>query len=156
MKILLVEDEQKLASALKKGLELHGYTADIVADGKKALTRISLHRTDYDLVILDLMLPGMDGIELLSRLRRESEVYVIMLTARTEETDKIIGLSVGADDAECVGRHVHRGEQDTRRAQGETQEVAWWMREGLRSQMSRWLVLRSETHGEDENCRGLR
>jgi two-component system alkaline phosphatase synthesis response regulator PhoP len=51
-----------------------------------------------DLIILDLMLPGMDGIELLSRLRRESEVYVIMLTARTEETDKIVGLSVGADD----------------------------------------------------------
>jgi two-component system alkaline phosphatase synthesis response regulator PhoP len=50
------------------------------------------------LIVLDLMLPGMDGIELLSRLRRESDVYVIMLTARTEETDKIIGLSVGADD----------------------------------------------------------
>ena len=51
-----------------------------------------------DLIILDLMLPGIDGIELLSRLRRESDVYVIMLTARTEETDKIVGLSVGADD----------------------------------------------------------
>jgi two-component system alkaline phosphatase synthesis response regulator PhoP len=50
------------------------------------------------LIILDLMLPGIDGIELLSRLRRESDVYVIMLTARTEETDKVIGLSVGADD----------------------------------------------------------
>jgi len=51
-----------------------------------------------DLIILDVMLPGMDGIELLSRLRRESDVYVILLTARTEETDKIVGLSVGADD----------------------------------------------------------
>jgi two-component system alkaline phosphatase synthesis response regulator PhoP len=51
-----------------------------------------------DLVILDIMLPGMDGIELLSRLRRDSQVYVILLTAKTEETDKIIGLSVGADD----------------------------------------------------------
>ena len=51
-----------------------------------------------DLIILDIMLPGMDGIELLSRLRRESEVYVILLTAKTEETDKVIGLSVGADD----------------------------------------------------------
>ena len=51
-----------------------------------------------DLVVLDLMLPGMDGIEILTRLRRESDVYVILLTARTEETDKIVGLSVGADD----------------------------------------------------------
>jgi two-component system, OmpR family, alkaline phosphatase synthesis response regulator PhoP len=51
-----------------------------------------------DLIILDIMLPGMDGIELLSRLRRESAVYVILLTAKTEETDKIVGLSVGADD----------------------------------------------------------
>src|SRR5678809_284297 len=50
------------------------------------------------LIILDVMLPGMDGIELLSILRRESDVYVIMLTARTDETDKIVGLSVGADD----------------------------------------------------------
>ena len=51
-----------------------------------------------DLIILDIMLPGMDGLELLSRLRRESDTYVILLTARTEETDKIVGLSVGADD----------------------------------------------------------
>src|SRR5512141_3224868 len=51
-----------------------------------------------DLIILDIMLPGMDGLELLSRLRRESDVYVILLTARTEETDKIVGLSIGADD----------------------------------------------------------
>jgi two-component system, OmpR family, alkaline phosphatase synthesis response regulator PhoP len=51
-----------------------------------------------ELIILDVMLPGMDGIELLSRLRRESDVYVILLTAKTEETDKIVGLSVGADD----------------------------------------------------------
>ena len=51
-----------------------------------------------DLIVLDVMLPGMDGIELLTRLRRESDVYVIMLTAKSEETDKIVGLSVGADD----------------------------------------------------------
>jgi two-component system alkaline phosphatase synthesis response regulator PhoP len=51
-----------------------------------------------DLIVLDVMLPGMDGIELLTRLRRESDVYVIMLTAKAEETDKIVGISVGADD----------------------------------------------------------
>ncbi len=64
MKILLVEDEQKLATALVRGLGLEGYTVDHIADGKKALTRISLHRSDYDLVILDLMLPSMDGYEI--------------------------------------------------------------------------------------------
>ena len=57
MKILLVEDEAKLAAAIKKGLELEGYTVDVIDDGEKALTRISLHRTDYDIIILDLMLP---------------------------------------------------------------------------------------------------
>jgi two-component system alkaline phosphatase synthesis response regulator PhoP len=69
------------------------YTA---ADGNAGLK--AAHAFKPDLIILDLMLPGMDGMELLARLRRESDVYVIMLTARTEETDKIIGLSVGADD----------------------------------------------------------
>jgi two-component system alkaline phosphatase synthesis response regulator PhoP len=69
------------------------YTA---ADGNAGLKAARAFKPD--LIILDVMLPGIDGIELLSRLRRESEVYVIMLTARTEETDKIVGLSVGADD----------------------------------------------------------
>ncbi len=64
MKILLVEDEAKLAAAIKKGLELEGYTVDMIDDGKKALTRLSLHRNDYDLVILDLMLPSLDGQEI--------------------------------------------------------------------------------------------
>jgi len=69
------------------------YTA---ADGNAGLKAARVFKPD--LIILDLMLPGMDGIELLSRLRRESQVYVILLTAKTEETDKIVGLSVGADD----------------------------------------------------------
>src|SRR3989338_3235378 len=100
MKILLVEDEQKLARALKKGLELHGYTADIVADGKKALTRISLHRTDYDLVILDLMLPSMDGYEICKEMRaRDITVPVLVLTARAETDTKVQLLLAGADDS---------------------------------------------------------
>jgi len=69
MKILLVEDEQKLADALKRGLELQGYAVDIVSDGKKAFTRISLHRADYDIVILDLTVPGgMGGSEAMEEL----------------------------------------------------------------------------------------
>src|SRR5512141_1282828 len=65
-------------------------------DGPSGLK--AAHAYKPDLIILDVMLPGMDGLELLSHLRRDSDVYVILLTARTEETDKIIGLSVGADD----------------------------------------------------------
>ena len=77
-------------------LKPEGYEVHTAMDGPSGLKAARVFKPD--LIILDLMLPGMDGIELLSRLRRESEVYVIMLTARTEETDKIVGLSVGADD----------------------------------------------------------
>lgn len=99
MKILLIEDEQKLAEALKKGLELQGYTVDVVSDGKKALTRISLHRSDYDLVILDLMLPSMDGHEICKEVRaREIQIPILVLTARAETDTKVQLLLAGADD----------------------------------------------------------
>ena len=99
MKILLVEDEEKLAQALKRGLELAGYTVDIVADGKKALTRISLHRSDYDVVILDLMLPSMDGYEICREMRaKDIAVPVLVLTARAETDTKVKLLLAGADD----------------------------------------------------------
>ncbi len=67
--MLIVEDERKLADGIARGLAFKGYAADIIEDGKKALTRISLHRSDYDLIILDLMLPGMDGFEVCSAVR---------------------------------------------------------------------------------------
>src|SRR3989344_8637639 len=99
MKILLVEDEEKLASALKRGLEMQGYTVDIVADGKKALTRVSLHRADYDVVILDLMLPSMDGYEICKEMRtRNVTVPILVLTARAETETKVRLLLAGADD----------------------------------------------------------
>lgn len=99
MKILLIEDEQKLASALKRGLELQGYAVDIVEDGKKALTRISLHRSDYDIVILDLMLPSMDGLEICKHMRAEDiTVPILVLTARAETDNKVKLLLSGADD----------------------------------------------------------
>ena len=99
MKILLVEDEAKLALAIKKGLEMEGYTVDIIDDGKKALTRISLHRSDYDLVILDLMLPSMDGGEI-TRQTREMGITlpILILTARAETETKVATLMAGADD----------------------------------------------------------
>jgi DNA-binding response OmpR family regulator len=99
MKILLVEDEQKLAEAIKRGLELEGYAVDIVDDGKKALTRISLHRNDYDIVILDLMLPSMDGHEICKEMRaNDITVPVLILTARAETDTKVNLLLSGADD----------------------------------------------------------
>src|SRR3954462_9665328 len=99
MKILLVEDEQKLAQALARGLGLEGYTVDHIADGKKALTRISLHRADYDLVILDLMLPSMDGLEVCKQVREMNiTIPILVLTARAETDTKVQLLLSGADD----------------------------------------------------------
>ena len=95
-KILVIDDEPSIINLVSAYLKPEGYEVFTAADGIAGLK--SARAFKPDLIILDLMLPGMDGIELLSRLRRESDVYVIMLTARTEETDKIVGLSVGADD----------------------------------------------------------
>ncbi len=95
-KILVVDDEPSITNLVSAYLKPEGYEVFVASDGNAGLKAARAFKPD--LVILDVMLPGMDGIELLSRLRRESDVYVIMLTARTEETDKIVGLSVGADD----------------------------------------------------------
>ena len=95
-KILVIDDEPSIVNLVTAYLKPEGYEVYTAADGNSGLKAARAFKPD--LVILDIMLPGMDGIELLSRLRRESDVYVIMLTAKTEETDKIVGLSVGADD----------------------------------------------------------
>ena len=95
-KILVVDDEPSIVNLVAAYLKPEGYEVYTAMDGPSGLKAARAFKPD--LVILDIMLPGMDGIELLSRLRRESEVYVILLTAKTEETDKIVGLSVGADD----------------------------------------------------------
>jgi len=95
-KILVIDDEPSIINLVSAYLKPEGYEVYTAADGNAGLKAARAFKPD--LIILDLMLPGMDGIELLTRLRRESDVYVIMLTARTDETDKIVGLSVGADD----------------------------------------------------------
>ena len=95
-KILVIDDEPSITTLVSAYLKPEGYEVYTASDGNAGLKAVRAFKPD--LVILDIMLPGMDGIELLSRLRRESQVYVILLTARTEETDKIVGLSVGADD----------------------------------------------------------
>ena len=94
--ILVIDDEPSIVNLVKAYLKPEGYEVFTASDGISGLK--AAHTYKPDLVVLDLMLPGMDGIELLSQLRRDSNVYVILLTAKTEETDKIVGLSVGADD----------------------------------------------------------
>ena len=95
-KILVVDDEPSILKLVTAYLESEGYEYKTAQDGLTALKTIRSFRPE--IIILDIMLPGMDGIEVLGQLRRESDAYVIMLTARSEETDKIVGLSVGADD----------------------------------------------------------
>lgn len=95
-KILVVDDEQSLINLVTAYLRKEGYEVYTAMDGPSGLKAARAFKPD--LIVLDVMLPGMDGLEVLTHLRRESDVYVIMLTAKSEETDKIVGLSVGADD----------------------------------------------------------
>ena len=95
-KILVIDDEQSILNLVSAYLRPEGYEVFTAIDGPAGLKAARAYKPD--LIVLDIMLPGMDGIEVLNRLRRESDVYVIMLTAKAEETDKVVGLSVGADD----------------------------------------------------------
>lgn len=95
-KILVIDDEPSILDLVTAYLRREGYEVHTAMDGPAGLKAARAFKPD--LIVLDVMLPGMDGIELLTRLRRESDVYVIMLTARSEEMDKVVGLSVGADD----------------------------------------------------------
>ena len=94
--ILLVEDALDLAQVIRRELEAAGYRVVHAADGPAALQRHA--EQEPDLMILDWMLPGLDGLEVLRRVRQKSAVPVLMLTARSEEVDRVIGLEVGADD----------------------------------------------------------
>ncbi|HEX8100083.1 MAG TPA: response regulator transcription factor [Actinomycetota bacterium] len=95
-RILVVEDESAIAEAVRVRLESEGYDVDAVFDGPSALDAVAAKRPD--LVILDLMLPGMDGLEVCREIQKNDWIPVLMLTARTEEADKVAGLAVGADD----------------------------------------------------------
>ena len=99
MRILIVEDHEKLAVALKEGLTQEGYAVDCLDNGENAKIRIESQPNDYDLIILDIMLPGLDGIRLCKALRQDnSTVPIMMLTAKNATGDKIDGLNSGADD----------------------------------------------------------
>jgi DNA-binding response OmpR family regulator len=95
-RILLVDDEQPIQTLLSFPLQRDGYEVVQASDGREALARFS--EQTFDLVVLDVMLPKMDGLEVCRRLRARSSVPIIMLTAKSEEIDKVLGLELGADD----------------------------------------------------------
>jgi DNA-binding response OmpR family regulator len=94
--ILVVDDEPRIVKLVRDYLEHGGFTVLVASDGQAALRTARTGRPD--LIVLDLGLPGLDGLDVTRALRREGEVPIIMLTARTEETDKLVGLELGADD----------------------------------------------------------
>ena len=96
IRILVVDDDPEIASFIRRGLAYEGYSVDTAADGNEALSKA--RDREPDLVILDIMMPGIDGIEVAKRLRAGGEVPIIMLTARGTTADKVAGLESGADD----------------------------------------------------------
>ena len=95
-KVLVVEDEEDIAEGVRARLASEGYQVQVVHDGPQAIRAVAAERPD--LVVLDLMLPGMDGLEVCREIQKHAWVPVLMLTARTEESDKVAGFAVGADD----------------------------------------------------------
>lgn len=96
IKVLLVEDDSRLAQLTARYLESHGVLVTIAADGLEGQSEAL--RRQYDCIVLDLMLPGRDGIEVTRELRARTDVPILMVTARGEEADRVLGLEVGADD----------------------------------------------------------
>src|ERR1700716_4737328 len=95
-KVMVVDDEDNIVELARIYLTREGYEVEGVGDGSQALARFG--QVKPDLVVLDIMLPGADGIEICKEIRKQSQVPIIMLTARDEVTDKVVGLEVGADD----------------------------------------------------------
>lgn len=94
--VLVVDDEPHIRTVLRGYLEAEGFTVSEAADGEAAIRQVRQHAPD--LMLLDVMLPGIDGLEVLRQVRTFSDVYVILVTARSEEVDKLVGLGVGADN----------------------------------------------------------
>jgi two-component system response regulator MprA len=99
MEILVVDDERPVREALRRALELEGYDVELAADGYEALDRLGRRDVEPDAVVLDILMPGVDGLEVCRRLRGAgTRVPVLMLTARAEVADRVAGLDAGADD----------------------------------------------------------
>lgn len=131
-RILIAEDDAEIAMLERDYLEIEGFETHTVEDGNAAVS--AALSGEYDLILLDLMLPGCDGYEVCRRIRDKVDVPILMVTARTESVDKIRGLGLGADDyiakpfdpAELVARvksHLNRYARLTRGESGDTQEV---------------------------------
>ena len=150
-KILIAEDDQEIAMLERDYLEIEGYETEIIADGFQALH--AAENGKYDLILLDLMLPGCTGYEICRRLREKIDIPILMVTARTESVDKIRGLGMGADDyiakpfdpAELVARvkaHLARYQRLTTGSSGEESsaiEVG-----GLRILPKSWKVYKGD------------
>ncbi|MCL4182542.1 MAG: response regulator, partial [Burkholderiaceae bacterium] len=95
-RVLLVDDDVELADLLREYLQREGFDTDAVHDGASGVARAL--DGGYDIVVLDVMMPGLDGVEALRRIRLASRVPVLMLTARGDDVDRIVGLELGADD----------------------------------------------------------
>lgn len=95
-KILIIEDEKNISSFVKMELEFEGYITQVIEDGKQGLDEAI--NKDYDLILLDLMLPSLNGIEICRRLKKEKDTPIIMLSAKDSVMDKVSGLQMGADD----------------------------------------------------------
>lgn len=95
-KILVVDDEKSIADILKFNLEKEGFMVEVAYDGEEAVEKV--FKTSPDLVLLDIMLPKKDGFQVLKEIRKELKIPVLMLTAKEEEVDKVLGLELGADD----------------------------------------------------------
>ncbi len=96
IRILIADDTKEISSFIAKHLEKEGYIVDIAGNGEEALRQF--RNNEYQLIILDIMMPKLDGIEVCKKLRRDTNVPIIMLTAKDDEIDKILGLKIGADD----------------------------------------------------------
>jgi len=98
VRALLVDDDRELASLLREYLGPHGVSLDHVEEGASVVGHIAAAQAPYDIVLLDVMLPGIDGFEVCRRIRSKSDLPIVMLTARGEDADRVVGLEIGADD----------------------------------------------------------
>lgn len=131
--ILIIEDDKSIAELERDYLQANGFAVTIVTDGEEGLEEAEAN--PYDLVVLDLMLPGVDGFEICRRLRKKKDTPILMVSARKEDVDKIQGLGLGADDymtkpfspSELVARvkaHINRFERLSAKRDGETEVIS--------------------------------